>query len=84
MARHKYQTVLTVTNQHNQYGFRKGYSTQNGLLYMLDKEKHAVDNGKLLKAFGCLSHELLIVKLHAYVFSFAALMHSYLKNKGLK
>ena len=38
---------------------------------------------KLSKAFDCLSHELLIAKLHAYGFSFAALrlMHSYLRSR---
>ena len=74
-----------------QYGFRKGYSTQQCLLSMLEKWKRAVDNGKafkllltdLSKAFDCLSHELLLAKLHAYGFSFAALrlIHSYLTNK---
>ena len=57
---------------------------------MLEKLKRAVDNGKafellltdLSKAFDCLSHELLLAKLHAYGFSFAALrlIHSYLTN----
>ena len=37
----------------------------------------------LSKAFDCLSHSLLLVKLHAYGFNFSALklMHNYLKNK---
>ena len=58
---------------------------------MLEKWKHAVDNGKSFgilltdssKAFDCLSHELLLAKLHAYGFSFAALrlIHSYLTNR---
>ena len=70
---------------------RKGYSTQQCLLSMLEKWKRAVDNGKafgllltdLSKAFDCLSHELLLAKLHAYGFSFAALrlIHSYLTNR---
>ena len=75
----------------HQCGFRKGSSTQQCLLSMLEKWKRAVDNGNafgllltdLSKAFGCLSHELLLAKLHAYAFSFAALrlIHSYLTNR---
>ena len=58
---------------------------------MLEKWKRAVDNGKVLgllltdlsKAFDCLFHELLLAKLHAYGFSFAALklIHRYLTNR---
>ena len=58
---------------------------------ILEKWKRAVDNWKafgllltdLSKAFDCLSHELLLAKLHAYGFSFAALrlIHSYLTNR---
>ena len=58
-------------------GFRKGFSTQHCLLYMLEKIKHALDNGlhagmlltDLSKAFDSLSHDLLIAKLKAYGFS---------------
>ena len=74
-----------------QCGFRKGYSTQQCLLSMLEKWKRAVDNGKafgllltdLSKAFDWLSYELLVAKLHAYGFSFGALrlIHSYLTNR---
>ena len=57
----------------HQCGFRKGYSTQQCLLAMLEKWRSAVDNKKvfgvlltgLSKAFDCLSHELLLAKLHA-------------------
>ena len=74
-----------------QCGFRKGYTTQQCLLSMLEKWKRVVDNGKafrllltnLSKASDCLSQELLLAKLHAYGFSFAALklIHSYLTNR---
>ena len=59
---------------------------------MLEKWKSAVDKGKsfgalltdLSKAFDCLSHDLLLAKLHAYGFSLSALklIHSYFKNKA--
>ena len=74
-----------------QCGFRKGYSTQYCLLSMLEKWKSAVDKGKsfgalltdLSKAFDCLSHELLLAKLHTYGFNITALrlIHSYVANR---
>ena len=75
-------------NSH-QRGFRKGCSTHVCLLAMLKKWKTAVDKGKsfgallvdLLKAFDCLSHNLLPGKLHVYEFNIVAmrLIHSYLE-----
>ena len=71
-----------------QYGFRKGYSTQQCFLVMLEKWRSAVDNkitfGVLLtdlsKAFDCLWHEILLAKLHAFGFSIPGLrlVYSYL------
>ena len=75
----------------SQCGFRKGLSTQQCLLAMLEKWKRSIDNSKmfgalltdLLKAFDCLDHELLIAKLNAYGFSLTALklVHNYLSNR---
>ena len=72
-------------------GFRKDFSAQHYLVSMLEKWKSATDNKKSLgafltdssKAFDCLSHDLLIVKLNAYGLNMSALrfVHDYLKNR---
>ena len=72
-------------------GFRKGQSIQPCLLYMLEALKKAFDkrlfSGILLrdlsKAFDCISHDLLIAKLRAYVLSKTALnlINDYLSNR---
>ena len=60
-----------------QYGFRKGYSTQQCLLALLEKWKRAVDSCQMF------DHELLIAKLNGYGFSLPALklVHDYLSNR---
>ena len=74
-----------------QCGFRKGYNTEYYLLALVEKWKWSVDKGSsfgailadLSKEFDCLSHKLLIAKLHAYGFSLNALrlVHSYLTKR---
>ena len=74
-----------------QCGFKKSYNTQQCLIALIEKWKSATDKEKsfgalltdLSKAFGCLPHELLIAKLHAYGFTLAALrlVHSYLFHR---
>ena len=70
--------------------FLKGYYSQHCLIALIEKWKESVDNGgafgalftDLSKAFNCLSHELLIDKLHAYGFDKRSLMliYNYLSN----
>ena len=71
--------------------FRRGFTTQNCLLVMLEKWKSSVDKWKafgilltdLSKTFDCLSHELIVAKLDAYRFSQSVLklMQSYLSER---
>ena len=59
---------------HYQFGFRKGISAQQCLITLIETWKKYLDNNEsfgalltdLSKAFGCVNHELLITKLHAY------------------
>ena len=74
-----------------QCGFRKGFSTRQCLLPMLEKWKRPLDNSEMFdplltdlsKAFDCLDHDLLIAKLNACGFSLPALKlgHNYLSNR---
>ena len=73
-----------------QCGFRKNYSTQHCLLMMLVSWKEAANKNKafgalmadLSNAFDCLSHDLLIAKLHACRIEYSSLklLQDYLSN----
>ena len=72
-------------------GFRKGHSTQHCLLFMLEKLRKYLDNGlktgilltDLSKAFGSISHSLILAKLNAYGFSKTSLdlINNYLSGR---
>ena len=67
-----------------QSGFPEGFSTQQCLLAMLEKWKRSIDKGKTIsKAFVCLDHKLLIVKLNAYKFRLPPLklIQNYMSNR---
>ena len=87
------QICIYMNNHLSDYlcGFRKGYSTQQCLVVMLEKWRKALDKRKnagalltdLSKAFDCLNHELLIAKLEAYGFDYLSLAYifSYLSGR---
>ena len=64
------------------FGFRKGHSVEQCLMYMLETWKRALDNKKcvgavltdLSKAFDSLNHELIIAKFEAYDFHLEAIV----------
>ena len=73
------------------FGFRKGHSTEQCLIKMLETWKKAIDKKKfagailtdLSKAFACLNHNILLTKLNAYGFDTSSLnfIGSYLKER---
>ena len=75
-----------------QYGFRKGYSTQQCVSALREKWKAALGKRKvfgalltdLSNAFDCLNYENLIAKLNAYGFTLPALklVHDYLSDRN--
>ena len=64
-----------------QCGFRKKYGTQHALIAVIEKARKILDKGEtfgslltdLSKAFYCMTHDLLIAKLHALNFDMNAL-----------
>ena len=77
-----------------QCGFRKKYCSQHALIAMIEKARKILDKGgtfdalltDLSKAFGCMTHDLLIAKLHALNFDMNApnLMFDYLTGRKQK
>ena len=75
----------------NQWGFIKGRSTEGLLTHLTEKWKIALDNGNVVgvvyidfkKAFDCVSHSILDLKLQALGFSGSALewIRDYLKDR---
>ena len=73
------------------FGFRKGHSTEQCLIKMLETWKKAIDEKQfagailtdLSKAFDCLNHDLLLAKLNDYGFDNSSLnfIGSYLKER---
>ena len=72
-------------------GYRKGFSTQQALLSLIERWKNTLDqNGyggailmDLSKAFDIINHDLLVAKLGAYGFDTESLklIRSYLTNR---
>ena len=72
-------------------GYRKGYSSQQALISLIESWKKSLDKkgygGAILmdlsKAFDIIKHDLLLAKLHAYGFSKKALklIQNYLSNR---
>ena len=64
-----------------QCGFRQKYGTQHILIAMIEKSRKVLDRGgtfdvlltDLSNAFDCMTHDLLIAKLHALNFDMNAL-----------
>ena len=76
----------------NQFGFRKGRSTEDAVLTFHDRIKQMLDNRQtpfavfldLSKAFDTIDHDLLLRKLTFYGFTNSALtlMNSYLRDRS--
>ena len=87
------QLIDYFDNIFNPYlsAFRPGYGCNTALLKVIEDWKKAVDNNlyvaavfmNLSKAFGCLPHDLLLLKLKAYSLSENALnlIDDYLSNR---
>ena len=89
-----YKQINSYISQYlsnNLCGFRQGFSAQHCLTVMIEEMKIFLDKGDvtgalltdLSKAFDCISHDLLIAKLHAYGFDTDSLrlIHSYISER---
>ena len=89
-----YDQIYTFTDSilsKAQCGFRKGYSSQYSIIAMIEKWGRNLDQGgicgalfmDLRKAFDCLVHDFLLVKLEARGFSYESLnlINSYLTDR---
>ena len=71
--------------------YRKSYSSNHFLLKLIEEWKKSLDDKNIIgavlmdlsKAFDWIPHDLLVVKLHAYVFSIDAItiIYSYMKRR---
>lgn len=78
----------------NQYGFRRGRNTSMAVLELVEKVLNSFENLEhrlatfcdLSKAFDCVSHDILVRKLHCYGFDRRSilLVESYLNNRFQK
>ena len=72
------------------FGYRERYNAQQCLLTIIEKSSASLDQNRtstelltdLSKAFDCLTHDLIIAKLHAYGCDLLSLklINSYLRN----
>ena len=85
-----YEHFITILSEYLS-AFRKNYGCHHVLIKLIEDWKRALDKGEhvgailmdLSKAFDCLSHRLLLSKLHAYGMSLNActLIRSYLEGR---